>query len=351
MNRCRIAAIAGWIAGAVLLAAAPLGAEEPAVTDVEALNRRIGFDYDTAVSYDELVEEALGYRLVFYGEVHDQQSAPRRFQRLVLELRQRSPMPVRIGVEFVDRDDADLLAAYLDGRLDEEGFLQRLYPTSLLLSREVGRAHFEILRFAREAGIPVLALESRPSGSRPRALRHSEIRWNLANQIGRHPEERLVILYGVDHVMGEDPVTAGIDVPALVITSYGDSVQSAFHRRHGRYPRPGEVLRLRPAAYLDAGEVPRSRRLLRLDLEAREELLDAIEDVYFGKRTGMDLLVAALGDEAIRWRRAAFLALRFATSEDFGYDPEADPESRRAAAVRWRAWWTQAGRKLPAAAP
>ena len=142
----------------------------------------------------------------------------------VRELRQRSRVPLCIGVEFVDREDTDILDAYLKGKLDEEGFLERLYPTSLLLSRQGGRAHLEILRFAREAGIPVVALETRPAGSRPRPLRHGEIRGNLFERIGRHPEERLVVLYGVDHILGEDPITAGIDVPTLVITSYGDSV-------------------------------------------------------------------------------------------------------------------------------
>jgi hypothetical protein len=336
---------------AAFLSASRSSADEPKMIDQEALNQRIGLDYENEVTYDALIDAALGTRLILFGEVHDQLSAPRQFQRLVRELRQRSRVPLCIGVEFVDREDTDILSAYLKGKLDEDGFLERLYPTSLLLSRQGGRPHLEILRFAREAGIPVVALETRPAGSRPRPLRHGEIRWNLSHQIGRHPEERLVVLYGVDHILGEDPIAAGVDVPTLVITSYGDSVQAAFKRREGRYPRPGEVLRIRPGVYLQAGDAPRERRLLRVDLDAHEVLLDAIESVYFGGRNGIDLLVGALGDAEIRWRRAAFLALRFAISEDFGYDPEADVESRRAAVGKWQAWWTQTGSKLSAAAP
>src|SRR5262249_43446080 len=162
----------------------------------------------------------------------------------------------------VDREDSDILDAYLEGRLDEAGFLERLYPTSLLLSRQGGRAHLEILRFARETGIPVVALEARPSGARPRPLRHGETPRSPAHQLGQHPEERFWVLYGVDHILGEDPITAGVDVPTLVTTSYGDSVQAAFKRREGRYPRPGEVLRLRPGVYMQAGDAPRERRLL-----------------------------------------------------------------------------------------
>jgi hypothetical protein len=335
---------------ALFLAAPPTLGDEPVLIDLRALNQGIGLDYESVVSYDELIEDALSRRLVLFGSVHDQQSAPRQLQRLVRALRERSAMPVRIGVEFVDRDDADILEDYLAGRLDEAGFLQRLFPTSLLLSPQVGRAHLDILRFARAESLHVLALESRPGGSRPRSLRQSEIRWNLAVHLARHPHERLVVLYGVDHILGQDPLEDGLGVPALVITSYADSIQAAFRRRFGRYPRPGEVLRLRPGVYLDAGEVPREPRLIRIELQGRDQLLAAIEDVYLGGRGGMDHIVAALGDEHPRWRRAAFHALRFASSEDFGYDPEAAPEVRRSAQARFRAWWEQTGRK-PTLAP
>ncbi len=323
----------------VLFVVLPVWADEPVLVDQAALNARIGLDYEAVVTWDELVEEALMHRLILFGEVHDQKSPARQLQRLVLELRTRSDMPVRIGVEFVDREDADLLNAYLSGNLDETAFMERLFPTSLLLSPQVGGAHLEILRFARVQGVEVIPLESRPSGSRPRTLRHSEIRWNLARRLGRYPNERLVVLYGVDHILGQHPITEGLAVDALRITSYADSVQAAFHRRHGRYPRPGEVLRLRPGVFLDAGEVPRTRRLLLLADNVREELLSAIESTYAGDREGIPLLVEALNDDAVRWRRAAHLALRFAFGEDLGYDPDATPAERQHAQARWRALW------------
>jgi hypothetical protein len=334
---------------ALLVLAAALGADEPVTIDVEALNGSIGLSYEETVSYEELLEEALAHPLILFGEVHDQESPARQIQRLVHELRQRADAPVRIGVEFVDRDDADLLSAYLEGALEEEAFLARLFPTSLLLSPQVGRAHLEILRFARRYGIEILPLESRPAGSRPRVLRHSEIRWNLAAHLGRHPEERLVVLYGVDHILGEDPISEGLQAPFLVMTSYADSVQERFRSRHGRYPRPGEVLRLRPGVFFDAGEVPRSRRLIQLDLDSREQLLVTIEQVYSGSRRGVSELIEALDDDDVRWRRAAIHALRFASSENMRYDPEADPTQRREAQARWQAWWDRTGRDLYAA--
>jgi hypothetical protein len=314
----------------------PSWADEPVLVDQAALNARIGLDYQDVVTWDELVEEALMHRLILYGEVHDQKRPARQLQRLVLDLRERSEIPVRIGVEFVDREDSDVMRAYLDGRLDEASFLERLFPTSLLLSPQVGGAHLEILRFARQQGIEVIALESRPAGSRPRTLRHSEIRWNLARRLGQHPDERLVVLYGVDHILGDAPSTDGLSVDPLVITSYADSVQAAFLARHARYPRPGEVLRLRSGVFLDAGDVPRRRSLLHMGFDTHDELLGAIEATYWGDRTGIPLLVQALGDDQVRWRRAAHLALRFAFGENLGYDPDAEPLQRREAQARWR---------------
>lgn len=328
----------------------PLAADEPVLVDQAALNARIGLDYEAVVTWNELVEEAAMHRLILYGAVHDQKGPARQLQRLVLDLRERSEIPIRIGVEFVDREDADLLRAYLASQLDEAAFLERLFPTSLLLSPQVGAAHLEILRFARLQGIEIVPLESRPSGSRPRTLRHSEIRWNLARDLARHPGERLIVLYGVDHVLGENPIHAGLAHEPFIITSYADSVQSVFRARHGRYPRPGEVLRLRPGVFLDAGEVPRARRLLRMGLHEHEELLLAIEATYVGERAGIPLLIEALDDYEVRWRRAAHLALRFAFEEDLGYDPDAETLQRQEAQARWLALLERQASK-PSTAP
>lgn len=332
-----------WVRGAAfVLLVQPLGvhADEPVVVDLEALNRHIGLEYENAVTHEELLQDALAHSLILLGVVHDQECPARQLQRLVLELEERSSRPLRLGVEFVDRADADLLEAYLDSTMTEADFLARVYPTSLLLSPQVGRAHLEILRFARQHRVPVLPLESRPSGARSRTLRNAEIRVHLADQLGRRPEERLIVMYGVDHVFGEDDIAAGLETPPLMVTSYADSVQVRFRTRHGRYPRPGEVLRLRAGVFLDPCEAPRRRRLLRLGTsESREALLTLLESTYFGNRGGLGPLVEALDDADVRWRRAVHHALRFASGEDLGYDPEADAGVRREAQVRWQAWW------------
>lgn len=335
-------------AAVVLLLAAPsLRAGEAEGVDVGALNASIGLDYEAVVPFEEVLGEALEERLVLYGEVHDQPEGPRNFLQLLDGLRRRSSAPLRLGIEFVDRSDWDILVRYLQRTLSEEEFLARLMPTSLLLYPELGSAHLEVLRYARRHGIDVLPLESRPAGARSMLLRNSEIRWNLATQLGRHATERLVVLYGVQHLFGPDAIHEGLETSPLLVSAYGDSVVEAHARREGRYPEAGEVLRLRPGVFLQAmGGPPRQPKQIDLSFGAREDLLLAIEQTYGGNWRGLQLLVEALLDPEVRWRRAAFDALRYAAERSFGYDAEAAAEVRLEAQQRWSGWVQRNQRRL-----
>ncbi len=86
--------------------------------------------------------------------------------------------------------------------------------------------------------------------------------------------------------------------------------------------------------------------MLSLDFGERESLLVAIEETYSGNWEGMDHLLRTLSDSDVRWRRAAFDALRFAAERTFGYDPEADPNKTQEARQRWRAWAQRNQRRL-----
>lgn len=339
---------AGWLASAGAVEDLPL-------TDVPALNAAIGFEYQTLVTEDTLVAEALRVPLIAYGAVHDQPEAARQFLRLADALRRRSRSRLQFGIEFVDRGDWDLLARYLERSLDETELLKRLFPTSMLLLPASGPAHLQILRYARRHHVEVVPLESRPGGARPLVLRNAEIRWNLASHLGRHATQRLLVYYGVRHLVGDDAITAGLETPLLTITSYGDSLLEDFARREGRYPAGGEVVRICDGFYFQAvGGPPRPPAELAYAPGEREALLTAIEAVYRGQWSKMGLLVAALDDRDIRWRRAAFHGLRQAAEHSFGYDPEATAAARAGAIRQWNDWWGTTANLLvipPAADP
>jgi hypothetical protein len=338
IGRCRIR-VAGALSATVVSMALVAVADEASIVDLPDLNQRIGMDYEEVLTSEDLVREIAGASLLLYGETHDQKTAAHQFVRLAVAMSQSRGQVVRIGIEFVDRGDSDILEAYLKGVLREDEFLDRVMPNSLLLAPGLGDAHMTVLREARRLGLTVVPLESRPSGSRPSALRNAEIRWNLFQELARHPDDLFAVLYGVDHVLGIDPIQRGLPVASVIVTSYGDSAQVAFRRREGRDPRRGEVLRLREQVYLQAvGGPPSERRLLGMDFEGNEELLESIESVYSGSRDNLVDIVDALMHPHVRWRRAALHALLFVAADPQGYDPEAPQESRRQAQRRWKEW-------------
>lgn len=324
-------------------------ADEFTVVDLEDLNRRIGVDYFERLTSDDLLPLAGDAALLLYGEVHNQQAAARQFVELLQAVQEATGRRIRIGIEFVDRGDQDILSAYLKGVLSEADFLERVMPNSLLRSPESGEAHMSVLRFAQSRSLDVIPLESRPSGARSAILRSSEIRWNLSQELARYPEALHAVLYGVDHVLGADPIHSGLPVEPLVITTYGDSVQAAFRRRQARDPYPGEVLMLRDGVYLQAvGGPPGVQRLMGMDFGGNEDLLLTIENIYSGGRDNLEALVEALMHDDVRWRRAAAHALEFIAEDPLGYDAEAPARSRRQAQRRWSNWLE--GRAAAAAA-
>jgi hypothetical protein len=324
-------------------------ADEFTVVDLDDLNRRIGLDYEQSLTTADLLPVTVQADLLLYGEVHDQERAARQFVGLLQAVGDASGRRIRIGIEFVDRGDGDILQAYLQSTLSEEAFLERVMLNSLLRSPESGEAHMSVLRYARRHELDVVPLESRPSGARSATLRSAEIRWNLSQELARHPEALHAVLYGVDHVLGADPIHEGLDVQPLIITTYGDSVQASFRWRAGRDPYPGEVLRLRDGVYLQSvGGPPGVPRLMGMDFGGNEDLLLSIENIYSGSRDDLAGLIAALMHDDVRWRRAAAHALQFIAEDALGYDAEAPDRMRRQAQRRWVDWLEGRAEPTPA---
>lgn len=86
----------------------------------------------------------------------------------------------------------------------------------------------------------------------------------------------------------------------------------------------------------------------RRNIPALRELLDdrvpgvryqaAASLVELGDAMGFPVLVEGLSDPEIQARYKCFEALRDATGNDFGYEHDASPALRRAAAARWADW-------------
>ena len=129
--------------------AAPPAAAVPGSTVTRVLDTR------DLTDMEPLLDAIAGRRVVFVGESHDRYEDHLN-QLKVIEGLKRRGKDLAIGMEFFQQPYQGALDAYLAGGLDEAEFLRR--------SQYFDRWRFDyrlyrpILRYAREQGIPVIAL-------------------------------------------------------------------------------------------------------------------------------------------------------------------------------------------------
>ncbi|MHC4661286.1 MAG: HEAT repeat domain-containing protein [Planctomycetota bacterium] len=104
-----------------------------------------------------------------------------------------------------------------------------------------------------------------------------------------------------------------------------------------------ELVRL-SAAYSVAllGGKKEALPILRRALQSADEALQALAAnclVLLSAADGCPVLLGNLGSPSLSLRRKAVESLRLYSGKSFGYDPEADENSRRKAIEKWRGWW------------
>lgn len=177
------------------------------------------------VGTDAIVEGAAGARVVHFGDYHtlrESQKAPLRIIRRWLG----DGRPVVLATEVVRLDHQADLDAYLAGDLDEADFLRAIeYERTWGFSWRNYRLQFD---FAREHGLPVLALNSDPDVDRGHlGFRDDLAAMRIVEACEEHPDALIAVLFGDLHV-------APAHIPARV---------AALARRRGRSaPRQVVVL-------------------------------------------------------------------------------------------------------------
>lgn len=152
-------------------------------------------------------------RLVYIGETHDRYSHHLAQLEIIRYLHGVDPH-LAIGVEFFQQPFQPQLDAYIAGQIDERELL-----ISAQYFKRWGydyRLYAPIVRYAREHGLPLLALSA--PGELIDAVREGngvqdfdrflevQLLWDeamaerVADHVRRHPEHRLVILAGSGHV-------------------------------------------------------------------------------------------------------------------------------------------------------
>jgi len=156
----RLRALAASLVIALLISVAPLGARaaggasanlapespDPAtkVLDVASLGE-----------LDALIEQLADDRIVFVGETHDRYEDHLNQLAIIRGLHERGK-PVAIGMEFFQQPFQDRLDAYIAGDLSEAALLRE--SEYFERWRFDYRLYRPILRYAREQGIPLIAL-------------------------------------------------------------------------------------------------------------------------------------------------------------------------------------------------
>ncbi len=118
----------------------------------------IGFEPAKAVKLDEIIERVSDKKIIYIGEQHDRYEQHMVQLEIIKGLFRRNPK-IAIGMEMFQRSSQKALDDYIGGRIDERGFLKSSgYFKTWGFDYNLYR---DILRFARDEGIPVVALNIR----------------------------------------------------------------------------------------------------------------------------------------------------------------------------------------------
>ncbi|NOY44443.1 MAG: PDZ domain-containing protein [Deltaproteobacteria bacterium] len=110
------------------------------------------------LSEEELLEYLSSYRVVYVGETHDNVYDHQVELTILKGLAERFPGQVVLGLEMLRRPYQEKVDAYLAGELSEREFVRTAWSPSW--GPNSWRYYRDILRFVRDEGIPVLALNA-----------------------------------------------------------------------------------------------------------------------------------------------------------------------------------------------
>src|SRR5262245_10530508 len=105
------------------------------------------------IAFEALVQTVMRANVVAIGEEHYHPDIQAFALRLFQTLAQRRPQRLTLAMEFLERDGQQAVDAYLTGTIDQAAFQERLGASAAFM-----RYYFPLVQYARQSGLPVLAM-------------------------------------------------------------------------------------------------------------------------------------------------------------------------------------------------
>jgi uncharacterized iron-regulated protein len=148
------------------------------------------------VSFDEMMDVIGDDRVVYVGEMHNNESDHQVQLKVLTALAARHPGGLMVGMEMFPRDVQKPLDDWLAGRMDQAAFLHLWYANW----SEYYGYYRDILAFCKASGIPIVALNANRDEVRAtsRGEMHAPEDWDADGWDGHDPYHRAYL----DAVMG-----------------------------------------------------------------------------------------------------------------------------------------------------
>jgi hypothetical protein len=196
-----------------------------------------GRQYDRALSFDDLVASLRGARVLWLGDLHQDQQLHQRQRRLLQQLEQHG-FHLQLGLEAIATQDESVVAACLQGRsnLDElRRTILRRWRGSWLEDGDVDGDHYRrLLLLARQYGWPVRGLEPAPRFDL--GARDAIIGRNVAAAAAAAPDRLLVVVVGQSHLLGKGDLVNRCGLPGVAIGAAPPPALAAAARPGGALP-------------------------------------------------------------------------------------------------------------------
>ena len=154
--------------------------------------------FESVCSHDEILTKACQANLVWIGDYHALSASQNFVAALLKEIAERK-RDVALAVEPVFARNQKLLDLWMDGKMSEQEFLDRIH-----YYEEWGcdwQAYKDLFNTARSLGAPVYAVDCHPRNDmRSIGRRDLGVARRIARLMERNPAQTLVVVFGESHL-------------------------------------------------------------------------------------------------------------------------------------------------------